>query len=942
MATKMNLGITSVPLKKTSIFKYLKHLRLLGVMALFCCVIHKTNAQGCNCEVPNNLLFNADFSLGNQMFNSTLPFSMICDAESYGVGAEPRDKCPNPLWENDLWDHTQGDASGRFLIVDGHNTQARRLWSSEYPVNVNAGLTYKFAFWNVRGISDNSNRQFELRINGNVVETINTATVPVGELDWTEYCTFWEAPSSQNVYLELWQATPVNVGTNDYGIDDIYFGTCDTIDCEWGVFFTKTDLSCDSSTGSIDLTVEGGTPPYSFSWVGPGTFIDSTEDISGLMPGGYIVVVTDSNGCTFRDTIQINDSLQVGSVVITPVTCDSSNGTIDLTVIGGIPPYTYSWSGPNAFTANTQDITGLDSGTYTVTITDSNGCMVNDSFYVEWVPPVSFVLYVYHANCLSAGGSIDLEITSGTPPFTYSWTGPNSFTASTQDIDDLDSGIYNVTVTDSNGCVFSLSDTVLDSVVVIIYVDTLAMGANDGSDWQDAFRDLQDALAEARDGCGNEIWVSEGIYYPAPIDGREDNAFEMVPDVKIYGGFSTTGGDIEFLQRDWFANLTVLSGDLDRNSTLDAQNAYNVVRNYVNGLTNTALLDGFTVTMAYKPSTVSGLNGAIGNAISSPMIRNCHITGNYGYFGPGLYNLGCSTLVEVINCSFTENESFAPGAGAWNYTSNASYINCLFADNLTDWAGHGPAMYNYISANVTVTNCTFADNFTYGNKGGAINTEANSSTTIENSIIWGNIDQSTNGDIQLIKDGTSTVSITQSDIENSINGGVWNTTYGSDGGGNIDDDPEFLGSGNYHLSTSFGNFSQCIDHGSNLLVSVTTDLDNNPRIVNTTVDMGCYESDYTSPKRNAEDLILQETMAGDVVIFPNPGNNELNITLNGEAKTQTLVTLTGLDGRVLRNEQAVLNGSQKLTIDVSSLKPGVYIILITTEGKQMSKSWIKQ
>ena len=132
-----------------------------------------------------------------------------------------------------------------------------------------------------------------------------------------------------------------------------------------------TPVTCaGSSNGAIDLTVSGGTTPYTYSWSNG----ETTEDIDGLTGGDYTVTVTDAYGCVVSETYNVPESQDVVTLEadITPVTCaGSSNGAIDLTVSGGTTPYTYSWSNGET----TEDIDGLTGGDYTVTVTDAYGCI---------------------------------------------------------------------------------------------------------------------------------------------------------------------------------------------------------------------------------------------------------------------------------------------------------------------------------------------------------------------------------------------------------------------------------------------------------------------------------------------------------------------------------------------------------------------------------------
>ena len=125
---------------------------------------------------------------------------------------------------------------------------------------------------------------------------------------------------------------------------------------------TVTNVNCNgASTGAIDLTVSGGVTPYTYAWTNGAT----TQDISGLTAGIYTVTVTDANGCTKTTSATVTEnSTLTASATATPVSCfGGSNGTVDLTVSGGVSPYTYLWSN----NATTQDLSGLTAGTYTVT-----------------------------------------------------------------------------------------------------------------------------------------------------------------------------------------------------------------------------------------------------------------------------------------------------------------------------------------------------------------------------------------------------------------------------------------------------------------------------------------------------------------------------------------------------------------------------------------------
>jgi hypothetical protein len=239
---------------------------------------------------------------------------------------------------------------------------------------------------------------------------------------------------------------------------------------------TNVDVLCyGNSTGSIDLTVSGGTPAYSYNWGGGIT----TQDRSNLAAGTYTVTVTDANGCTKTLSASITQppSALTASATTTNSTCGNPNGSVDLTVSGGTSPYTYAWSNG----ATTQDLSNVMAGTYTVTVTDANGCTKTTSATVNNTGGPS--LGETHVNVLCYGnstGSIDLTVTGGTSPYTYAWTGG----ATTQDRMNLAAGTYCVTVTDASACTAVLCVTITQPAEILLtetHVNLLCYGTSTGS-----------------------------------------------------------------------------------------------------------------------------------------------------------------------------------------------------------------------------------------------------------------------------------------------------------------------------------------------------------------------------------------------------------------------------------------------------------------------------
>ncbi|MGI9650009.1 beta strand repeat-containing protein, partial [Chryseobacterium sp. RLHN22] len=222
-----------------------------------------------------------------------------------------------------------------------------------------------------------------------------------------------------------------------------------------------TNIACNGgSTGAINLTPAGGTAPYTFNWGGGIT----TEDRTGLAAGNYTVTITDANGCTGTVSATITQPAAAvsGTTVVTNIACNgSSTGAINLTPAGGTAPYTFNWGGG----ITTEDRTGLAAGTYTVTITDANGCTGTVNATVTQPTAMSATVSQTNISCNGgSNGSAGIVVTGGTAPYTYSWS-PGGGTAATAT--GLSAGTYTVTVTDANACTITRTVTITQPAAAV-------------------------------------------------------------------------------------------------------------------------------------------------------------------------------------------------------------------------------------------------------------------------------------------------------------------------------------------------------------------------------------------------------------------------------------------------------------------------------------------
>jgi len=425
--------------------------------------------------------------------------------------------------------------------------------------------------------------------------------------------------------------------------------------------------------------------------------------------------------------------------------------------------------------------------------------------------------------------------------------------------------------------VLILSTSIINAAT--IYVDHNASGNNDGSTWADAYTIMQDALDASS--TGDEIWVAKGVYLPTTkVGGTSDRtrAFQMLEGVSIYGGFAGTEASIsERIDYSYAgANETILSGDFNDDdvitgsgSTLaisnNAENSYHLF-NHPSGytLTATAMLDGFTLKGGNADGSANPWNdgGAIYNQDGqSPTISNCYFIGNEAKDNGACIVNAYSANATITNCSFITNlagvgTTEGGAGGIFNYQSSPQITNCLFYGNRVSGGTNdlGGAIYNNNASNPTITNSTIVGN--YARSGGGIYNADNSDATVINCIIWGNTIGSGVG-TQIRNYTNSNLSLSYSDIEGGIAGGIYSSSGGStiDGGEVIDSDPKFAGNtlNPGHPYSIWGD-SPCTDVGSDAANSEPDDIRGTgfgrklSKIDGSTgtIDMGSYEYRFGS------------------------------------------------------------------------------------------------
>jgi len=267
----------------------------------------------------------------------------------------------------------------------------------------------------------------------------------------------------------------VNVGANTYHVTVTDANGCTaiasaTVNPKFALTLSKTNTTCNGGAdGTITANPVGGTPGYTYLWSTGAT----TQTIENLTPGSYSVTATDALGCARVKSISVGQPAAITiSGTVQQVTCNgAANGSINISHNNGTAPFTYAWSDG----AMTMDRTDIGPGTYTVTVTDVNGCTRSKSFNVTEPALLTLSFSVDQVTC---NGAADASITTTTAGgkkyptsalcngerYCYNWSNG----ATSRNLTDLEPGIYSLTVTDLNGCTITGSVTITEPEVLEI------------------------------------------------------------------------------------------------------------------------------------------------------------------------------------------------------------------------------------------------------------------------------------------------------------------------------------------------------------------------------------------------------------------------------------------------------------------------------------------
>lgn len=306
----------------------------------------------------------------------------------------------------------------------------------------------------------------------------------------------WSSGSTDSIALNLQLGVSIVTITDGNGcskVSSIDMNQPNSISAN----FNNLNATCfNTSNGSITINPKGGVPPYNYQWdINAGS--QTSQTAINLAAGVYLVTVTDKKGCTYSDQSAVTSPTSLSlNTSSTNVTCfGGTNGTAMTIPIGGTTPYVYKWSDPAGQT--TSKATGLGTGKYYVTVTDGGSCIAIDSVTITSPPQLSGTVQTLATLCFgSKDGSATINAFGGKQPFQYTWSDMGATIAMRND---LAAGMYNVTVTDANGCTLELNNITISSPatasISLSATDVSCFGGKDGT-----------TTANANGGSGNWIY----------------------------------------------------------------------------------------------------------------------------------------------------------------------------------------------------------------------------------------------------------------------------------------------------------------------------------------------------------------------------------------------------------------------------------------------------
>ena len=669
------------------------------------------------------------------------------------------------------------------------------------------------------------------------------------------------------------------------------------------------NVRCSSdSSGSINLSVSGGTTPYTFIWNNN----DTNQNLSNISAGIYSVIINDDNGCLYYDTIILNQPTNINLTLTSEnVSCyNACDGLISALVSGGVSGYNFSWNNGS----NNDSLYNLCQGYYYLTINDNNSCTKSDSIYI-FEPNEIQILNDSITDVSVYGGSdgaIYISDNGGIQPITYLWIGPNGFSSTSQDINQIISGDYTITISDSNNCSKSSTFYVSEPSSLSIKIDTVI----NISCFQECNGKIE-ITAEGGDSIYTYQWIGPN-------------------------GFSSTNDDIDSLCAGVY-ELIVSDTTSSINTTINITqpSALQLIINADTALCFGGTAQATAYTYGGQPPYVTNWNNGV-TSISSTLSAGIHYVNVVDDNGCYIYD-----SVLIIQNEAIQANSINTDVSCYGFNDGIIEINIISG-------GTPPYIYS-INNGISIQNSNIFPNLSIGNHDITITDDNGCEISISDSInepneillnlITSNV--SCNG----YCDGTA-IAVTSGGVGNIIID--W---------GNLN--PNYLCAGLINITAEDSNNclttnSAIINEPMPIIVNIFSNglslesitgfqsyqwFDANGDTINgansniyTPVYMGEYflkiiDSNGCIGESNKINFIIEylEESQNYLEIYPNPTNSWVTIQTNLE--NIELLKIINSNGDVIKEISISENIKNSMKLDMSNFSKGIYIIqLINNEN----------
>ena len=367
-------------------------------------------------------------------------------------------------------------------------------------------------------------------------------------------------------------------------------------------FYVVNDAGCAVNSGKIFVTGLTGNPPYTYLW----TNGETTDSISGLTTGGYGVTITDNSGCEISKDTYITQVPPMGEsgILVTQPSCFTSNGSATIYISGGTSPFYYSGSNGTVIVDfnNIVVFDNLPAGTFNYYVQDAGLCKYYGS--VNLTTPLSFnIVSVTKTNssCNDNGGTINVQVSSGTPPYTFTLTYPDTSVNSTTTtfgnytFNNLESGSYTLSITDAGECEYIETVVIENDILFNLDIQTTGTTCNLSNG----------AISiEVSGGTGPYLYEIDGAIYGSNETTLSAQTFSNI----VSGSYLVSVTDTSVPCKQTFSILVQTSSNVDFITTSSNPTGSN------NGSITTLITDGqppFTLEWS------SNVNGQTGMTVSN-------------------------------------------------------------------------------------------------------------------------------------------------------------------------------------------------------------------------------------------------------------------------------------------------------------------------------------